>query len=459
MMGLLRRWLPRACGCLGAGLLLAGLAVQVSADSPPGIRRVVFRGVEEMSPSALREVMHLRQPPWWNPFSFSKPIYHGTDHLEPDLARILAHYRDEGFIFARIEGALVSYHSEDWVEIEIDVYEGMRIYVRSVALRGVQSPIKEQLEEKIEIRPGNPLREPKLRRDEDAIKRICQDIGYALAEVSRETRFRGDSAAVFYQVELGPLVRVGKIGIEGFKRTKEYVIRREVKIEEGDRFRLSRVAKTQDRLFDLGTFRTAQIIPFYGDTAHSDTAIVLRREREVQVDLKVVVGEKPPGWFGLGLGYTTDERGILQAEWGYRNLLGRAWGLQVIGEVSYRSLFKRNYRELDDRRLEMIFTMPWLVKLPVRCQVRPYYRFNHEQDFDEDVIGISLRNRYRLSRGREGLVEVEFKTTATDSLDVPGGAQGRVSTHLLSLAMNEDRRDSPVDPRRGHFAQAMIELA
>lgn len=449
--------LPLPLAFLGALALCAAAWTPVAAD-PPKVRRIVFKGAEQISPSALRGAMRLQQRSIWKPFQ--KNYFYGTDHLEPDLARIFAHYRGEGFVFARIDEAIVRHLSRDWVEIEIHVNEGRRAYISGAVVQGVCGAIKDRLDEEVRITPGEPLMERKLREDEERLLAICRDKGYALGEVTRELRFRADSAAVFYIVELGPLVHVGEIHVEGFDRTHEAVIRRELAFEEGQVFRLSRAITTQERLFDLGLFQSVRIRPSY-----SDSTRVLGDGGDVDVDLTVVVAEKAPGWYGLGFGYTSAERIRLRGEWGYRNLWGRARCLQAMAEVSYQNQQERGreVRRLKDWRAELVYSEPWLLGTFIeRNQIRGFYRFEREPILDEYIWGLAFRARWHLSRYRNLIAAIENKWTEEKKWNDARDAiveERDFQTRFVSLSFSEDRRDFILDPHRGHFRQAAAEYA
>jgi hypothetical protein len=322
------------------------------------VRRIFIQGAEQISPSEVRKEMRLRQKVWWKPFQ--KNYLYGPDHLESDLTRILTLYHNEGFIFARIDEATVSYQSRDWVDIEIQVTEGARVYVAGAELVGPGGEDAARLREKIKIRPGEPLMEHLLARDENRLLEACHEMGRALAEVTRETRVREDSARVCYHVAVGPLVRLGEIDIAGLTRTKEPIVRRELVLKTGEIFRISRAARTQERLYDLGLFRSVRIEPTYQERRR-----LTEPPREVEVDLTLDVVERPPGSYGFGLGYTSNDRIRLSGDWQYNNLGGLASEhphalaapvpLQLQALVAHRSDPRREHlRNRDVRRVGVV---------------------------------------------------------------------------------------------------------
>ncbi len=404
-----------------------------------------------MSPGDIRAAMRLKQRScWWKPFQ--KNFFYGTDHLEPDLERVLSLYRGEGFVFARIEEARVRYLSPEWAELQIKVHEGDRIWVRETEVTGTDASMREKLLEGIVIEVGQPLREQELRKDEARLLETCGDAGFALAEINREMRFLADSAAVIYHVALRPLVKVRDIRIEGNVRTKTRVIRRELALRPTETFRLAKAIDTQDRLFELGLFRSVRILPNYADT----TGWISGRDA-VDIDLQIRVSEKPAGWYGLGFGYSSADRARLLAEWGYRNIQGRGRALRMLAEMSYQ-FQQGGVREIWEPHYEVTFTEPWLFDIPVRGQLSAYYRFVRESSFDEDIAGLALRAGWRPARFKRMVAKIENKRTwvfRSDDPDIPA----EYDTRFLSLSFIEDSRDFILDPRRGSFSQAVGEYA
>ncbi len=419
------------------------------AGAPPRVRSVTLAGIEQANRGRVQGAMRLHGRSWWHPLR--KNYFYGIDHLEFDLQRILDHLRGEGFLLARIVDATVDYPARDWVDLTIRVQEGPRFHVRGAGVEGVSGPMLASLAGHTKVRAGDPVRAAILQTDVVRLAEVCADRGFALARVRRELRLSADSADVVYGVELGPLVRVGEITASGQARTAPDVILREVAVREGDLLRLARVERSQDRLFDLGVFRSVQLVPRY-DGAHPEST----GATEVTADLNVEVQEKPPGWFGAGFGYSSGDKLRLSAEWGYRNLGGRARRVEAAGEISYSLLEDpgQRFTRPKEWRIEVSYNGPWMLGTPTRWQLRPYVRqkrwFDQAATNQEDVVGIALRGRWDLSRYRWLMGTIENKWTTQDSSFV---------TRFLSLEVAEDRRDFILDPGSGHLFQAGAEHA
>jgi outer membrane protein assembly factor BamA len=235
------------------------------------------------------------------------------------------------------------------------------------------------------------------------------------------------------------------------------VIRREVSLREGATFKLSRAVTTQERLFDLGLFRSVRILPSY-----REPEVFPGRDPEVTVDLNVAVTERQPGWYGLGFGITSANRMHLLGEVGYRNLHGRARGLQFSGEISWEEQqeLNRNVRRMDEWGVELVYSEPWIWGLPIRWQVRTSYRFTHQPTHEQETYGIFLRGRRELSRFRSviGTIRNDWTSERREEYGESPETSDFV-TRSVSLRLVEDRRDFILDPHRGHVSQVTAEYA
>jgi len=470
----------RGAGCallLAAALSLAAAGESAAQSAPPApspsaevprIERIEFPGAGGLSERRLRGVMRLRQHVWWKPFQPSG--FYGTDHLERDLERVVALLHDEGFVFARVEGAVVRYLARDRVALEIRLDEGPRVRVSGVSVRGAEGRLGERLARVTTLERGAPLREVRIQADELRVLAECQERGLALASVNREVRFANDSAEVVLWVDPGPRVRVGEVHVTGVERTQADFVAREVGIRSGELLRRSKMIGAQQRLFDLGLFRTVRIVPSYPDSlpVYADSLPVRadslaihaespRGREEIVADLEVAVAEKRPGWFTFGGGVSSEEEVRLIGEWGYRNLFGRAHGLLVRALMSYSlDADLGGVGTVRERRFEVNYSQPSLFGWSLRWQVNPYYRFQREPTFGEDIYGLLLGSHRPIGRFERLLASLENKWISTG--DSTAG-RSDYQTRFLSFAFVDDRRDFPLDPRRGRLIQARAEYA
>ncbi|MBD3336743.1 MAG: BamA/TamA family outer membrane protein [Candidatus Eisenbacteria bacterium] len=430
--------------CVAAG---CGGSASAQDRESPLIRSIRFTGNRHVSEDVLRSVMRHDEPVFWNPLK--RPRFLGRDVLAQDLLAILVLYRDRGFPLARIMDARVIYEDDlEHVRLRIEIDEGPQILVDTLQVAGARPVFAPELRQLIVLEPGMPLRADLLRSDEERILTFYAERGMPGTTVTRNVAYGEDSlqAAVTYAVDEGEVVTVRAVHVEGHYGSRAEVIRRLLLLEPGDTLVRSRLLESQRRLLRTGLFRSVRILPQIDSTA-------ARR-----ADLLVRVGEKRPGWYGAGVGFSSDDEARLVAEWGHRNLRGRWRALQALGRLKY-SLD----RTLADRPLvlregfaEVRFTEPFLFGSPVLSQTIPYFDYERERTFEQDIWGVIQSFRRELGYEWRGDVNFEIRWVATTDSVV---LRDHYRTHLTSFVLDQDRRNSFFDPTRGHHYRFVADYA
>ena len=158
------------------------------------------------------------------------------------------------------------------------------------------------------------------------------DNGYALVSVNPDIVPNEDKkqVAVIYQIGEGDKYKIGKIEISGNTKTRDKVIRREVRVDEGDTFNNSALKRSYERLNNLNFFETVDIAP-------------KPRPEEKVVDLDVKVKEKSTGSLSVGGGYSSVDKVIGMVELSQANLFGNGQLLKVKGELGTTDERRRTY--------------------------------------------------------------------------------------------------------------------
>jgi outer membrane protein assembly factor BamA len=447
----------RSPGLSALGLILAGLALAVlflPGTAPaeevweaPEVRRIDFIGNRHLPEARLRSVMRHRQRSSWNPLR--RPRYLGRDVLAQDLEAVLGLYREEGFPFARILDAAVIYDATGTsVVIEIRLEEGPQVLVREVVLEGVRPAFRKELRRRIQTRPDEILRPSVLEGDRQRILEFYAEKGMATTRVEAETRFVDDSlrADVFLRVEEGPVIVVRQVLIPGEHRTHAGVVRRLLRLRPGEALVRSRLLESQQRLLETGLFRSVHIVPMMDTTSLA------------VADLQVRLSEKPPGWYGAGAGFSSDDELRLVAEWGYRNLGGRWRMLQTNGRLKY-SLDRSLGNEaliLREGALELRYTEPFLFGSLTSSQTLLHYTFLREIAFEQKLGG--LIQSFRRELPEKWIAHLNFEIRWVSTTDTTA-LRPSYRTHVTTLHLLQDLRDNIFDPSRGHQYRLSVDYA
>ncbi|MBI4251710.1 MAG: outer membrane protein assembly factor BamA [Candidatus Tectomicrobia bacterium] len=300
------------------------LAFLIDEGESVRIETITFRGSESIS---RRDVLSSMETSEWGIFSFltGSGIFR-EDELQKDLVRIRVLYESRGFLNVQVGQPIIREDRQrGWLNITIPVSEGFVYKVGKIELRGGEDVVPpEELRGKMELFPGDVFNRTLLLRDVQRISGAFAERGYAFADVRPSTKINEQqkTADVVLDIGKGQRVFIGRIDLKGNTRTRENVIRREVRITEGSLYDAAGLAKTRTRLQRTGYFEEIKI--------HE------RRRPGVDeiLDIEIEVKEKPTGVVALGLGYNSQEAGLVTAQVREDNLFGKGWVASLVGRLS-----------------------------------------------------------------------------------------------------------------------------
>ena len=298
------------------------LIFEVNEGAKTGVKVIQFVGNRAYSDYRLKDVIKTTETGLLA-FLQTGNIY-DPDRVEADRELLRRFYLKHGYIDVRIVSAVGEYDpARRGFVIIFTIEEGEQYRIGSV---DVQSTIKL-------LNPG--FLRAKLRtfpRDvynAEAVEKTVEDMtieaakeGFAFATVrpraSRDNPTR--TVNLVYMVEEGQRVYIERINVRGNTRTRDYVIRREFDIAEGDAYNRALVNRAERRLKNLGYFKTVKIAPEPGSAPD-------------RVILNVDVEEQSTGEFQVSGGYSTADGFLAEVSVSERNLLGR--GLFAKASVQY----------------------------------------------------------------------------------------------------------------------------
>jgi outer membrane protein insertion porin family len=264
------------------------LKIQVEEGEAATIGAINLVGNHTYNDERLKSLLSLSE----NTLSGSGDKY-SKPKLESDLEVLRSYYMDRGFAEFKVRSSQVSLSLDKTkVFITINVTEGPQYTVESVTYTGETKLSQETLEGLQKIAPGALFSRSDVIQTMNAIRDRLSEEGYAYAEVKPDTELNSEArtVAVKFDVEPKERVYVRRIEIEGNTRTRDYVIRREMRQLESAPYSLQQVRRSTTRLNRLGYFTRVDI----------DS----KRVSDDQVDLIVKVEEQSTGSFTAGIGYS-----------------------------------------------------------------------------------------------------------------------------------------------------------
>ncbi len=293
------------------------------------IRQINIIGAAAVSEADLLELMALRTPGWltW----YTKNDQYSKQKLSGDLEKLRSFYLDRGYLEFNIDSTQVSISADKQdIYITINITEGERYSVSSVKLAGQLLLPEDELTKLVQVKPGEIFSREKMNDTTKAISERLGNEGYAFANVNAAPELDKEKRLVAFTVFIDPgrRVYVRRINVTGNTRTRDEVIRREMRQAESGWYDGEKINKSRTRVDRLGYFDevTVETPPVAGTTD--------------QVDMEIKVKEKPTGNIMLGAGFSSAEKVTLSGSVQQQNLFGsgKHVGVQVSTSKSNKVL-------------------------------------------------------------------------------------------------------------------------
>jgi len=223
------------------------------------IRKIKFVGNNEFDDDDLQDVMEISEKGLLSWLTKSGVL--DKKKLEFDVHKITSFYHNNGFIKAKVGEPEISYDKEKGITITIEIKEGPQYYAGKIAIEGELVKPAEDLLKKVQIGQEKTFSRETVRKDVQTLRSIYADEGYAYAQVTPITRedIENHLMDVTYTISKKQKVRFERINISGNTVTRDKVIRREIKISEGDYFSANNLRKSTRNIQRLGFFEDVQI--------------------------------------------------------------------------------------------------------------------------------------------------------------------------------------------------------
>ncbi len=416
---------------LGSGRV--NVTFQIDEGQVTSVGSVNFVGNQAYSDNALRRVVSSKQ------YSVIRSLTGGDRFSEAvlfnDRRALENHYAERGYADFEVlssQASLVSDQSGFVVTFAIS--EGPRYFF---ADRRVENAIPglstEDLTRVIRVREGSLYKASRVTAAVERVRNRAEDLGYGAAVVSADFVRRPESGEIdlIIRVEQGPSITVERIEVSGNLRTRDYVIRREMRLAEGDAFSRNRLQRSIQRVNQLGYFSSANIRTRQGSSP--DQAIVT-----------IEVEEASTGSLNFGGGTSSSGGTNLNLSYVERNFLGRG----------QRVSLTFNFGE-EDQNLNFSFTEPWFRGREVSAGGDVFLSETQSStlSFDQEEIGAAVRLGYALSDGWTQSWGYTYRQTEVFNVSSTSPAildqAGETTRSTLRHSLRFNSIDSPLDPSEG----------
>jgi outer membrane protein insertion porin family/translocation and assembly module TamA len=301
---------------------LAFTAVACNEDGTVAVHSLKFNGVRNVDVTRLKNALATRENTkvpvvgWELPWG--KKNYFDRGRFDADLKRIEAFYADRGYPDARVTDFDVKLNDkQDSVDVTLTIDEGQPVRVVSVDFRGfddIPPNHLEQMKRQIPVKVSRPRDRQEVTAAHELAVNELRDHGYPYARVATDENdgTDGKQAAIVFTAEPGTQAHFGDVQIAGNTSVSNRVIERQLTFKPGELYRRSIVQESQRRLYSMELFQFVNI-----------ESLNPEQQRSV-VDTRVTVAEGKHQRVNFGVGYGTEEKARVDAEYHHVNFLGGA---------------------------------------------------------------------------------------------------------------------------------------
>ena len=416
------------------------------------IKQINIVGAQAFKEKDLLGVFQLRTPNWisW----YTKSDQYSKQKLSADLESLRSYYLDRGYLEFSVDSTQVSISPDKKdIYITVSINEGERYVVSSVKLAGDLILSDDEYRQSVTIKAGDVFSREKLNASTKAIADKLGAQGYAFANVNASPELDKDkrTAAFTIFVDPGKRAYVRRVNITGNTKTRDEVIRQEIRQMEGGWYDAERVAASRERIDRTGYFAEVNVeTPPVAGTID-------------QVDVNVNVAEKTTGNISIGAGYSSAEKLVLSGSISQANIFGsgRFLSLQV------------NTGKLN-RTVGINYTNPYFTVDGISQGFDLYHRnlnptslgyaFKSQSTGGGIRFGFPISEKDTLSFGLavdQTVIDIDPITTATPQqyIDFQKEHGNSNITLPLTVSWTSDSRNSAIYPTSGAVHRAGVEFA
>lgn len=408
------------------------------------IKDIRLEGNSRVTDKVIFDLIETSPKHWFKSIFTDAGIYK-KQQLNNDIEHIKSYYLNRGFLQISVADPEVKLsRDKKWFHIILHISEGDQFRVGKLAFTGITEFSEDDLLKSLKTRSGELVNRELIQQDISSITEKYGNMGYLFTNVT--PLFDPDedekTADITFDVTEDSIAYVREIRISGNDKTRDKVIRREMRVNEHELINTKNLKRSYQRINNLNFFESVEMIP--------------RRVDGNKVDINIKVKEKSTGTFSIGGGYSSLDRAMAITSITEGNLGGRGQLIKLNAETgSKRTTYSLTFRE------------PYILDYPVSGS---FNVFNEDRIFDSYTekrlgggIGLSkafseyLRGSVSYSRERAVIQDVnEFRAT---DIVLAQEKRGKVSTASLGISLIMDKRDNPFDPHSGYKWVYSIELA
>ncbi|MBU1062239.1 MAG: outer membrane protein assembly factor BamA [Candidatus Omnitrophica bacterium] len=415
------------------------------------VRKLTVIGNTAFSDKRLLKVIKSRTTGFFRSGVYKKDV------LDDDMERIKHFYKKEGFLDVEVDYEIISHEKKQkkWIELVMRIEEGRKYIAGQVNIVGNTVFSGEELKTILKMKPGDTFTESTLHEDLAGLQEYYFGKGYIMAKAKPDTflNMETDRVDITYSILEGEVCYVNKINIVGNAKTKDVVVRREIRINPGEQYDGGKLKRSKERLYNLGFFE--EIAFDIEDTSVED-----------RKDMVVEVKEAKTGEFSFGGGFSSVDRliGFLEIEqrnfdlFNFPTFTGDGQDLKLRGEFGS---VRKNYL--------LSWTEPWIFDYPLSFGFDLYASERKRSGttgyaYDEERQGGTVRLGKEFSEYLRGdftyrLETINISDLSSDASQALLDEAGEKTISSVFFQLTRDTRDNKFNATKGHVLSGSIEMA
>jgi len=415
------------------------------------IKKIAFLGNKAFSDEKLKTVLaETKEGGLFSFFSSSGAFKESS--FKTDLQRLTLFYLDNGYVKFKNDAPIVTI-SEDkrYMFITIKLEEGIAYKIGKTEFSGDLLFSREELGEAITMKTGETFSITTRNNDIQKLTEKYQDLGYAFANVIPKMDVHDDSATVDidYSFEKGTLAYFGEISIIGNSKTYDKVIRRELRIKEGELYHGTRFRQSRENVERLGFFAPGEVL-FNTSTPKGRTDLV---------NIEIQVKERPTGQINLSAGYGTVNGLFFQTSLNDPNLFGKGQSFSISATAT---------TDRRNKSFNIGFTDPYAFDTKWSLGGDLFYTtFFIPGRYITRRIGVNGRVGYPIGEFVYGFMTYKFEQLSIlqifipepDAQDLKEVAQDTGTLSSVTWSVVRDKRNNRFETSAGNYQSASLETA
>lgn len=417
------------------------LTFQINEGEKVKIKKISIEGNKEISEKSIKKALKTSE---WSILSLiTSSGYYKKDTMSTDMEAIKDLYFNNGFIKVAVADPVIKLTDDKkGIIITIQVSEGDQFRVSSINITDNKSFTDADIRKKITMLTGSIFSKEVLKKDITSITDLYTQNGYALANIYPD--IASDDATkqvkITYKVEEGDKYSIGRVEVSGNIKTRDKVIRREFRLDEGDVFDSAKLKRSYERINNLNFFESVEISP-------------KPRVAEKLLDVDIKVKERATGSLSIGGGYSSVDNFMALLDVTQGNLFGKGQYIKFKGQLGGRTTY-----------YEISYRDPWFMDKPISFTA-DIYKTDHEYvDYKRKATGLGFG--FGKNFGEYWGGNIFYKLEEATIYDVSDTASDMIKeqigtklTSSITPSITRDTRDNFLDPTRGSRNSVYVTFA